>query len=137
MALSIVLIGGSPSVTYRLTANTWRIDYTRTPINTPLPGNNDPLLVDLGYFRPVITIEGILRVAAQTEGGVTIPAKRDVEDTIVRSWWNTTIQTRITIGTQTDQYVCKVLSCSIETSAGRDDSWTYRLQLATQGRTTI
>lgn len=127
MALGVTLVSGA--TTYRLEAESVSIAYERSPIQIPLPGSN-PLLLDLGQFRPSINIDGKIPVTAGSDGGVTIPSKNNLEDA-VENWWNAPITVTI-LG---DAYVSKIASCTFSMPASREAVWDYRLRLVTISRT--
>lgn len=129
MALGVTIVGGGGPTTYRLEAESVSIVFDRSPIQAPLPGA-DPLLLDLGMFRPSINIEGKVPVTAGSDGGVTIPSKNNLEDA-VESWYNTTITVTI-LG---DSYTAKIASCAFSMPASREEVWDYRLHFLALSRT--
>lgn len=128
MALDVQIVGGVGPLTYRLKADSVSIVIDRDPRQAGLPGVN-PLLIDLGSFRPIIVVEGKLDEVAGSEGGVTIPSKRDLEDA-ARTWYNTTI----TLTVSADAYVGKFRSLRMSLPAGRESVWDFTLQFVSQGR---
>ena len=55
MALSVTLKSTSPAITYALQASEVRLNITRAPMHSPLPGS-DPLQMDLGQFKPMLVV---------------------------------------------------------------------------------
>ena len=80
MALSVTLKSASPAITYALQASEVRLTITRAPMHSPLPGS-DPLQMDLGQFKPMIVVVGVIpQDHSELDGSVRIPDKRDLED---------------------------------------------------------
>ena len=136
MALAVTIAGGAvPVTTYALKTDKIEINYTRAPIQIPLAGNVPAKLLDLGQFKPQITITGTVRSETDTDGANTVPTKQTMEDTIVRAWWNNTTTLIIVLGAGTDTYVCKIANCTFSVPAAREDLWEYRMTLLAEGRT--
>tara|TARA_Y100000310_G_scaffold175734_1_gene175838 strand:- start:1506 stop:1928 length:423 start_codon:yes stop_codon:yes gene_type:complete len=139
MALSVQISTDSvPNITYALTVESIVLDYSRGPVQAPIPAAN-PLLVDLGQFRPQIVLEGTLRQdASETDGGVTIPDKRDLEDFVrgtsgTPAIYTSTITLAVTFDGQTDSYICKIGKCTFDREQGMQ-VWHFRMTLLSEGR---
>jgi hypothetical protein len=61
MAYSVLLTNGASSstVSYALKVDSLTISYSKTPIQVPLP-ETSPLLIDLGMYRPNISMGGLV-----------------------------------------------------------------------------
>jgi len=61
MAYSVLLTNGASSgtVSYALKVDSLTISYSKTPIQVPLP-ETSPLLIDLGMYRPNISMGGLI-----------------------------------------------------------------------------
>ncbi len=132
MALGITLtVGGT---TYRLQATKIMIRLSRNPIQAALPGGIDPLLLDLGQFRPSMVIEGAIKsVEPLSDGGISIPTKRQLED-LTSDNFASTITVSVSVGGISDDYVGKIANLSFTLPAARDDLWEYVMNLVTVGR---
>lgn len=139
MALSITITSNSvPNITYRLQVDNFQLRYQRGPVQAPVPGL-DPILIDLGQFRPQITCSGTLRATSGTDGGITIPSKRELEDFVEGSSgtpriYASTITLSTNIGGLTDNYVGKIAACDFNMMPAREDLWEFRLMMVTEGR---
>ncbi len=95
MAIAILLYNGRTDFTgnadrdsgYALKAESFQITYSKTPIQVPLP-EESPLLIDLGMYRPSITIAGL--VDNETAQGTTV---RLVAEAAVRDFVNAAYNT--------------------------------------------
>jgi hypothetical protein len=89
--LSILLrsgVHGSAGEYFALKADSFAVSYSKTPIQVPIP-ESSPELIDLGIFRPSITINGIVDTTQPspvsiTVGGQTyvIPFKNQLENAV-------------------------------------------------------
>lgn len=131
MSLDVQIVGGAGPLTYRLKADSVTIVVDRDPRQAGLPGA-DPLLIDLGQFKPVIVVEGKVDETASSEGGVTIPSKVNLEDA-VRTWYNLNGGV-ITLTVSGDAYIGKFRSLRMTLPAGRESVWDFTLQFVSKGR---
>jgi len=72
--LSILLRNGThsnASLRFALKADSFAISYSKTPIQVPIP-QQSPEIIDLGIFRPSITINGIVDTVQPTPNSITI-----------------------------------------------------------------
>ena len=131
MALSITLSSDVP-LTYRLPTERVLIAVDRTPIQSPLPGI-DPLIYDLGSFRISITCQGVVHSSSGSDGGVTIPSKRELED-FCTDLFASTITISINVNGNTDSYIGKIRSCTFTINSAREDFWDFALNILTVSR---
>jgi hypothetical protein len=90
-SLSILLRNGThtgASLRFALKADSFAISYSKTPIQVPIP-ESSPELIDLGIFRPSISINGIVDTVQPSPTSVTIngqtyylPFKNWLENTV-------------------------------------------------------
>ncbi len=89
--LSVLLrngVHGSASLRFALKCDSVAISYSKTPIQIPIPQAN-PEIIDLGSFRPSISISGIVDTTQPTPSSITvggqtyyIPFKNWLENTV-------------------------------------------------------
>jgi len=160
MALSVTLKSASPAITFALQASEVRLNISRAPMHSPLPGS-DPLQMDLGQFKPMIVVIGVIpQDHSELDGSVRIPDKRDLEDFVYgitygrRGSYSASYpgegppqvaiaQDNITLkvtsptpagATQTDSYRIAIQSCNFTLQAARDNLWNYQLSMLSKGR---
>ena len=120
------LVPSTAAKVWKLQVSSCRIDYDRSPISASLPGNVNPLLLDLGQYRVNIQVEGITSETGtnQTDGGIPIMDKNHLE-AAAQDWWNEDV--RFTVSD--DVYTVKVNAVSFTLQAALENRWTFRLQL--------
>ena len=133
MALSVTLTSLTPANTYRLPVEEYSFEIVRSPLQSPLYANIDPIIYDLGQFRPSITVAGIIEATTKTDGGVTIPSKDLLED-FSRATYNDTITIALNFGGVTDTYTGKISRLRLVAKGSTDGWWDFVLQLVTLGR---
>ena len=72
--LSILLRNGThtgASLRFALKADSFSVSYSKTPIQVPIP-ETSPELIDLGIFRPSITINGVVDTVQPTPASISI-----------------------------------------------------------------
>jgi len=90
--LSILLRNGVHGVAgveyFALKSDSFAISYSKTPIQVPIP-EATPELIDLGIFRPSITINGVVDTVQPTPSSITvggqtyvIPFKNQLENAV-------------------------------------------------------
>ena len=89
--LSVLIRNGThtgASLRFALKADSFAISYSKTPIQVPIP-ETSPELIDLGIFRPSISINGIVDTVQPSPTSVTIngqtyylPFKNWLENTV-------------------------------------------------------
>ena len=134
LAVTITRSSGSPSI-LALQAESFKVAYQRGPIQVPIPAGVDPILIDLGQFRPSVVISGTIRSVQDptTDGTNTLFTKRTLEDLVTDQQHDRTITVSIVTEGLTDNYVAKVSSLNLEIMGGRE-FWSYTLSFVAQGR---
>ena len=87
MAIAVLLYNGatddtgnaSRAVGYALKAESFQTTYSKTPIQVPLP-EESPLLIDLGMYRPTLTIAGLVDNETAIGSSVTLAGAAIVRD---------------------------------------------------------
>jgi hypothetical protein len=92
--LSILLRNGThagASLRFAMKADSFSVSYSKTPIQVPIP-ETSPELIDLGIFRPSISLNGVVDTVQPTPASITIggqtyyiPFKNWLED-VVYTW---------------------------------------------------
>lgn len=138
MSLGVTLTRsvGSPA-TYALPAESVSISLQKNPVQAEMAGGVNPVLFDLGQFKPTITIMGWIKSTASpsSDGTNPIPSKQNLEDFATSSYGATITFSMVDANSVTDTYECKVQAIKFEIISGRNDLWNYVLQLVTLGRT--
>lgn len=140
MSLSVRLYisGGSPD--YKLKAKTVTVAIQRNPLQAGLAGGTSPLLTDLGFFVPMVIVEGTVdTVSPGTDAdGKTIPSQQNLEDFVVDNGFNNAIAVDISLSpsgsTVTSTYTCKIKSLRCHLPAGQEMLWDFTLELVTIDR---
>jgi len=102
MALAICLYDGltSGEKRYALKADSFSVNYVKTPIQIPFPGGADPEIIDLGQIRPTITVSGLVDTTAPGSGEnvagptrnsstvYTVPSKEELEDFVTSKFYD-------------------------------------------------
>ena len=133
MAGTLAVVLSNSSATYALPAEQFDISIGKSPFQAPIPANSDPLLIDLGQFRPSIFCSGTLDPGDTSDGANDVPTKRELEDYIKASY-NLATTITCTFGGIADAYVGKFSSVvfkAVPASAGR---WVFTIQMLTVGR---
>jgi hypothetical protein len=138
MPLSVLITTSSSTVNYVLSAESIRVQIGRTPMHSPLPGSN-PLLIDLGQFKPIVTIIGTCRETTDSDGATAIATKRNLEDWATKEFGNTLtlfVTTDSAGGSPLDTYIGKVQSVTFDREAAVDPVlWNFVFSFATVERT--
>jgi len=73
---------------FALKCDTWAVNIAKTPIQIPVPGSSTELL-DLGIFRPSVTISGVVDTVQPSPASITIsgqayaiPFKNQLENAV-------------------------------------------------------
>ena len=102
MALAVCLYDGltSSEKRYALKADSFSVNYVKTPIQIPFPGGADPEIIDLGQIRPTITVSGLVDTSnpSETVSGptrnsstsYTVPTKEELEDFVTSKFYDPT-----------------------------------------------
>ena len=100
MALAVCLYDGltSSEKRFALKADSFSVNYVKTPIQIPIAQGGDPRLIDIGQVRPTITVTGIVdasdpseTVAGPTRNSstsYTVPTKEELEDFVTSKFYN-------------------------------------------------
>jgi len=167
MAYMVLLTNGDSidtPVNYALKVDSLNISYSKTPIQVPLP-ESSPLLLDLGMYRPNVTIGGLVdnstsygdTVTLSTSnevrgtsttatdlgfnGTYTIPSKNELEDFITDEVYNEVDKDVSLIivdpnGVDFNYYKVIIQSASFMMAPTTENRYTYNLTFAAGKRNT-
>ena len=153
MALSILIYngktGGSDEIRYALKADSFSINYVKTPIQIPIANGGSPELIDIGTIRPSITITGLVDVDAPSEtvSGPTrnssttyvVPTKEQLEDFVTSDFFNeATSKSEIMIsdgtGTAVAAYEAAISQARFDLAPATEDRFTFTMVFITKFR---
>ena len=93
MSLSVLLYngktGGGDEKRFAIKADSFSVNYVKTPVQIPLPNGVSPQIMDFGFLRPSITITGLVdtddpseTVTGPDKSGTSysVPTKEELED---------------------------------------------------------
>ena len=152
MDLSICLYDGTSDgseKTLALKADSFSINYVKTPIQIPIANGGSPELIDIGTIRPSITITGIVDVddPSETVSGPTrnssttyvVPTKEQLEDFVTSDFFNeATSKSEIMIsdgtGTAVAAYEAAISQARFDLAPATEDRFTFTMVFITKFR---
>ena len=152
MALSICLYDGTSDGSekrFALKADSFSINYVKTPIQIPIANGGSPELIDIGTIRPSITITGLVDVddPSETVSGPTrnssttyvVPTKEQLEDFVTSDFFNeATSKSEIMIsdGTSTAvaAYEAAISQARFDLAPATEDRFTFTMVFITKFR---
>ena len=154
MALAVCLYDGltSSEKRYALKADSFSVNYVKTPVQIPLPGGGNPKLLDFGQLRPTITVTGIVdttapgsveNVAGPTRNSstvYTVPSKEELEDFVTAKFYdenNAKVEIMITDGTGTAvaAYEAAISQARFDLAPATEDRFAFTLVFVARKRT--
>jgi len=153
MALAVCLYDGltSSEKRYALKADSFSVNYVKTPVQIPLPGGGNPKLLDFGQLRPTITVTGIVdttapgsveNVAGPTRNSstvYTVPSKEELEDFVTAKFYdenNAKVEIMITDGTGTAvaAYEAAISQARFDLAPATEDRFAFTLVFVARKR---
>ena len=152
MALSICLYDGTSDGSekrFALKADSFSINYVKTPIQIPIANGGSPELIDIGTIRPSITITGLVDVddPSETVSGPTrnssttyvVPTKEQLEDFVTSDFFNeATSKSEIMIsdgtGTAVAAYEAAISQARFDLAPATEDRFTFTMVFITKFR---
>jgi len=154
MALAVCLYDGltSSEKRYALKADSFSVNYVKTPVQIPLPGGGNPKLLDFGQLRPTITVTGIVDTTAPGSGEnvsgptrnsstvYTVPSKEELEDFVTAKFYdenNAKVEIMITDGTGTAvaAYEAAISQARFDLAPATEDRFAFTLVFVARKRT--
>ena len=143
MALAICLYDGG-SVRYALKADSFSINYVKTPVQIPLPGGGNPKILDFGQIRPTVTISGLVdptapgsseNVSGPTRNSstvYTVPSKKNLEDFVTSKFYDENsakVELLLSDGTATpvSAYEVAIQQCRFDLAPATEDRFSFTL----------
>ena len=150
MALQVCLYDGG-SIRYALKADSFSINYVKTPIQTPLPQGADPVVLDFGHLRPTITISGLVdttapgsveNVSGPNKGSsttYTVPSKALLEDFVTTKFYDSSsqiVQIMLSDGSSSAvaTYDAAISQARFDLAPATEDRFSFTLVLLTKKR---
>ena len=144
MALAVCLYDGltSSEKRFALKADSFSVNYVKTPIQIPIPLGGDPRLIDIGQVRPTITVTGIVDAAdpSETVAGptrnssttYTVPTKEELEDFVTGKFYNeATAKVEVMVsdgsGTAVAAYDAAITQARFDLAPATEDRFTFTL----------
>ena len=152
MALAVCLYDGTTDGSekrFALKADSFSINYVKTPIQIPIANGGSPELIDIGTIRPSITITGLVDVddPSETVSGPTrnssttyvVPTKEQLEDFVTSDFFNeATSKSEIMIsdgtGTAVAAYEAAISQARFDLAPATEDRFTFTMVFITKFR---
>jgi hypothetical protein len=151
MALAICLYDGltSSEKRFALKADSFSVNYVKTPIQIPIAGGGNPKLIDIGQIRPTITITGLVDVTDPSEtvsgptrnssASYTVPTKEELEDFVTSKFYNeSNAKVEIMVsdgsGTAVAAYDAAISQARFDVAPATEDRFTFTLVFVSRFR---
>tara|TARA_R110000824_G_scaffold104001_3_gene246870 strand:- start:1848 stop:2318 length:471 start_codon:yes stop_codon:yes gene_type:complete len=151
MALAICLYDGlsSGEKRFALKADSFSVNYVKTPIQIPIAGGGNPKLIDIGQIRPTITITGLVDVTDPSEtvsgptrnssASYTVPTKEELEDFVTSKFYNeSNAKVEIMVsdgsGTAVAAYDAAISQARFDVAPATEDRFTFTLVFVSRFR---
>ena len=145
MALAICLYDGlsSGEKRFALKADSFSVNYVKTPIQIPIAGGGNPKLIDIGQIRPTITITGLVDVTDPSEtvsgptrnssASYTVPTKEELEDFVTSKFYNEFMVSDGS-GTAVAAYDAAISQARFDVAPATEDRFTFTLVFVSRFR---
>ena len=151
MALAVCLYDGltSSEKRFALKADSFSINFVKTPIQIPIANGGNPELIDIGTIRPSITITGLVDVddPSETVSGptrnssttYTVPTKEELEDFVTGKFYNeATAKVEVMVsdgsGTAVAAYDAAITQARFDLAPATEDRFTFTLVFVSRFR---
>ena len=151
MSLAICLYDGlsSGEKRFALKADSFSVNYVKTPIQIPIAGGGNPKLIDIGQIRPTITITGLVDVTDPSEtvsgptrnssASYTVPTKEELEDFVTSKFYNeSNAKVEIMVsdgsGTAVAAYDAAISQARFDVAPATEDRFTFTLVFVSRFR---
>ena len=128
--LAVTLSNGS--TTYALKAESAQVQIRRAPLQVPLPGGNNPFIIDLNQFTPTESVSGQVDTTSSSDGANTVPSKRNLEDTLTESAWINA--STITLTINGDSYIGRIADVQFKVDGATENRWGFTLNFLSNKR---
>jgi len=152
MALAVCLYDGTTDGSekrFALKADSFSINYVKTPIQIPIANGGSPELIDIGTIRPSITVTGLVDAddPSETVSGPTrnssttyvVPTKEQLEDFVTTEFFNeasSKVEVMISDGTGTAvaAYEAAISQARFDLAPATEDRFTFTMVFITKFR---
>jgi len=151
MALAVCLYDGltSSEKRFALKADSFSINYVKTPVQIPIANGGTPELIDIGTIRPSITVTGIVDTSdpSETVSGptrnsstsYTVPTKEELEDFVTAKFFNeSTSKVEIMVsdgtGTAVAAYEAAISQARFDLAPATEDRFNFTLVFVSKFR---
>jgi len=152
MALAVCLYDGTTDGSekrFALKADSFSINYVKTPVQIPIANGGSPELIDIGTIRPSITVTGIVDTSdpSETVSGPTrnsstsyvVPTKEQLEDFVTTEFFNESsskVEVMISDGTGTAvaAYEAAISQARFDLAPATEDRFSFTMVFVTKFR---
>jgi|TARA_R100001163_G_C5049144_1_gene186102 hypothetical protein len=151
MALAVCLYDGltSSEKRFALKADSFSINYVKTPVQIPIANGGTPELIDIGTIRPSITVTGIVDTTSPSETvsgptrnsstSYTVPTKEELEDFVTAKFFNeSTSKVEIMVsdgtGTAVAAYEAAISQARFDLAPATEDRFNFTLVFVSKFR---
>jgi len=152
MALAVCLYDGTTDGSekrFALKADSFSINYVKTPVQIPIANGGSPELIDIGTIRPSITVTGIVDTSdpSETVSGPTrnsstsyvVPTKEQLEDFVTTEFFNESsskVEVMISDGTGTAvaAYEAAISQARFDLAPATEDRFNFTLVFVSKFR---
>jgi len=152
MALAVCLYDGTTDGSekrFALKADSFSINYVKTPVQIPIANGGSPELIDIGTIRPSITVTGIVDTSdpSETVSGPTrnsstsyvVPTKEQLEDFVTTEFFNESsskVEVMISDGTGTAvaAYEAAISQARFDLAPATEDRFNFTMVFVTKFR---
>jgi|TARA_R100001460_G_scaffold3030_1_gene9325 hypothetical protein len=152
MALAVCLYDGTTDGSekrFALKADSFSINYVKTPIQIPIANGGSPELIDIGTIRPSITVTGLVDTddPSETVSGPTrnsstsyvVPTKEQLEDFVTTEFFNESsskVEVMISDGSGTPvaAYEAAISQARFDLAPATEDRFSFTMVFVTKFR---
>ena len=151
MALSVCLYDGltSSEKRFALKADSFSVNYVKTPVQIPIANGGTPEIIDIGTIRPSITVTGLVDTTSPSETvsgptrnsstSYTVPTKEELEDFVTTKFFNeasSKVEIMISDGTGTAvaAYQAAISQARFDLAPATEDRFSFTLVFVTKFR---
>ena len=152
MALAVCLYDGTTDGSekrFALKADSFSINYVKTPVQIPIANGGSPELIDIGTIRPSITVTGIVDTSdpSETVSGPTrnsstsyvVPTKEQLEDFVTTEFFNESsskVEVMISDGSGTPvaAYEAAISQARFDLAPATEDRFSFTMVFVTKFR---
>ena len=153
MALAVCLYDGltSSEKRFALKADSFSVNYVKTPVQIPLPNGVSPQIMDFGFLRPSITITGLVDTTApgsaenvtgptrNSSQVYTVPSKEELEDFVTTKFYDPSdskVEIMVSDGSSTPvaAYEGAISQARFDVAPATEDRFSFTMVFVTKKR---